>query len=657
MTTQATTFEFKTEAKELLDLMIHSVYSHKEIFLRELISNASDAIDKLRFEALTRDDLRRFTTDPHIRLETDVKERTLTISDNGIGMNRDEIIQYIGTIAKSGTKDFGKLLKEAKGKEFTPELIGQFGVGFYSSFMVADKVTLISRRAGDDKASKWESSGDGTYSVSDADRFEPGTTVTLHLKPIDKDEKDQEGAEDVQDFTTEWTIREIVRKYSDFVQYPIRMKTERKEIERDEKGKPKEGAVEKTVVEDQTLNSMKAIWVRPEKDVTESEYKEFYKHISHDWNDPMKWITYRAESATNEFKSLLYLPGKAGHELFMNEAQRGIHLYIKRVFIMSDCKDLIPEYLRFVKGVVDSEDLSLNISREILQQNRQIQNIRKAVTRKVLDTLKGIRQDDREKFAGFWKEFGRIVKEGLFKEPADREKLFEVCVFPSTASTTEMTTLDEYISRMKPDQKQIYYMTGESRQAIEASPHLEAFRDKGYEVLLLSDPIDEIWIQFVYDFEEKGMQSAAKGVADLGTEEERKKAEEDRKSKETTYKTMLECLKAKLTEHVKDVRLSSRLTSSVSCLVGDVQDMSPQMEQLLKATGKDVPKVKRILELNPKHPLLDKLQGIFDKNKDDERLSEYAGLLFGQAILAEGGKLPDPATFNKKLIELMVNAL
>ncbi|MFZ2959943.1 MAG: molecular chaperone HtpG [Candidatus Ozemobacteraceae bacterium] len=651
MTTEATTFEFKTEAKQLLDLMIHSVYSHKEIFLRELISNASDALDKLRFEALTRDDFRRYTGDQYIRIEANEKERTLTISDNGIGMNREEIIQYIGTIAKSGTRDFAKILKEAQGKEFTPELIGQFGVGFYSSFMVADKVTLISRKAGDEKGSLWESTGDGTYSVAEAERFEPGTSVTLHLKPADKEDEDH------QDFTAEWTIREIVRKYSDFVGYPIRMKTERKEIERDENGKPKEGAVEKTVMEDQTLNSMKAIWTRAEKDVTETEYKEFYKHISHDWNDPLKWISYRAEGATNEFKSLLYVPSKANHELFMNEAQRGIHLYIKRVFIMSDCKELIPEYLRFVKGVVDSEDLSLNISREILQQNRQIQNIRKAVTRKILDTLKGIRQDDHEKFAGFWKEFGRILKEGLFKEPGDREKLFDVCVFPSTASTTEMTTLDEYVSRMKPDQKQIYYMTGESRQAIETSPHLEAFRDKCYEVLLLSDPIDEIWIQFVNDFKEKGMQSAAKGVADLGTEEERKKAEEDRKEKETTFHSMLECLKAKLTEHVKEVRLSSRLTSSVSCLVGDMNDMSPQMEHLLKATGKDVPKVKRILELNPKHPLLEKLQGMFDANKEDGRIGEYADLLYGQAVLAEGGKLPDPATFNKKLAELMVKAL
>lgn len=651
-----TTFEFKTEAKQLLDLMIHSVYSHREIFLRELISNASDALDKLRFEALTRDELRKFTTDQHIRLEVNAKDRTLTISDNGIGMNKDDLVNFLGTIAKSGTRDFLKTVKEAKDKAAgLPELIGQFGVGFYSSFMVADRVEVVTRKAGEEQGWFWKSGGDGTFSITEGNRFEPGTTVTLHLK-AEPESGTEDDAEEPQDFTAEWTIREVVKKYSDFVAYPIKMKTERKEYERDAEGKVKEGTEPKTVIEDQTLNSMKAIWLRPEKEVTEQEYKEFYKHISHDWNEPLKWIGFRAEGTSNEFKALLYLPEKAGHTMFVREAQRGIQLYIKRVFIMSDCKDLIPEYLRFVRGVVDSEDLSLNISREILQQNRQIQNIRKALTRKVLDAVKGLRNDQAEKFATFWKEFGLIIKEGLFKEPGDRDRLFDACVFASTNSPTALTTMDEYVSRMKESQDTIYFMTGETRQILESSPHLEAFREKGYEVLLLTDPVDEVWTQFVTDFKGKKFKSVGKGAVELGSEEERKKAEEELKSKESSCKTVLGFLKEKLSEHVKEVRLSSRLTSSAACLVGETHDMSPHLEQLLKASGQEVPKVKRILELNPNHEILERLTNMHQANPGDSRLADYAVLLYGQAVLAEGGKLPDPALFSRKVAELMLKA-
>ncbi|RCK79457.1 MAG: Chaperone protein HtpG [Candidatus Ozemobacter sibiricus] len=646
-----TRFEFKAEARQILDLMIHSVYSHREIFLRELISNASDALDKLRFEALTNDALRPLTEDLHIRITADPKERTLSVSDNGIGMNRDEILQYIGTIAKSGTRDFAKALKEAKDKTSAPEFIGQFGVGFYSSFMVADKVTLVSRRAGDTKAWKWESDGTGTFTLEESARDSHGTTVMLHLKPIDKDD------DDAEDYTQEWVIRDIVRKYSDFVAYPIRMKVERQKWPKDADGKTPPDAKPETVIEDETLNSMKAIWMRPEKEVSEEEYKEFYKHISHDWNDPLRRIVFKLEGTTSEFRALLFLPSKPTPEMFLQPKERGIHLYIKRVFIMNDCKELIPEYLRFVRGVVDSEDLSLNISREILQHNKQIQIIKKSVTRKVLDTFKAMRNEDRKKFLEFWKDFGATIKEGLFKAEEDRDKLFEVCLFPSTAAGDDLCTLEEYVERMKPGQDAIYYVTGETRTTMENSPLLEAFRDKGYEVLLLSDPVDEVWVQFVREYKGKRLVSAAKGDVKLGTEEEKKKAEEAVKQKSETYKDLLEFLKTRLSDHLKDVRLSSRLTSSPACLVGDLGDMSPHMETLLKASGKELPKVKRILELNPDHPLVEKMQALFAKNKEDPVLLDTAEILYNQALIAEGGKPENPAAFSKKVADLLLKAL
>ncbi len=651
MSDTTNTFEFKAEAKQLLELMIHSVYSHKEIFLRELISNASDAIDKLRFESLTNEALRSLAEDLHIRIAADTQTRTLSIEDNGIGMNRDDMLTYLGTIAKSGTRDYLRLIQEAKEKAGSPELIGQFGVGFYSSFMVADKITVVSRKAGETQAWQWESVGDGRFTITEASRDRQGTTVTLHLKPEDKDD------EEAQDFTAEWTIREIVRKYSDFVAYPIKMRTERTEHERDADGKIKEGTEPKKVVEDQTLNSMKAIWTRPEKEVTEEEYKEFYKHISHDWTEPMKHIVYRAEGAMNDFRSLLFLPSKAPHDLFFPEGSRGIHLYVKRVFIMSDCKELIPEYLRFVRGVVDSDDLSLNISREILQQNRQIQGIRKSIIKKVLDTLRTMLQEQKDKYLEFWKEFGRVVKEGLFKEPGDRDRIFEVTLLPSTNHATELTTLEEYVGRMKPEQKDIYYLTGESRQILEQSPHLEAFRDKGYEVLLLSDPVDEVWVPFTMEYKGKRFQNIGKGQVNLGSDEEKKKKEEALKEKQDSCKSLFELMKSHLSDHVKEVRLSSRLTSSPACLVSELNDMSPQLEQLLRASGKEMPHTKRILELNPTHPILDKMQAIHKIDASDARLREYTDLLFGQAILAEGGKPPEPAKLSKQITELLMKAI
>lgn len=647
-----TTYEFKTEARQLLDLMIHSVYSHKEIFLRELVSNASDALDKLRFSSLTNEALRSTTDDLHIRITPDEKSRTLTIADNGIGMNRDEIVEYIGTIAKSGTGEFSEMLKKAtEKKESAPELIGQFGVGFYSSFMVAEKVELISRKAGEEKAWKWTSTGEGSYTIEEAERGTQGTTIILHLKAEDKED------EDFQDFTQEWVIRQVVKKYSDFVGYPIKMQIERTRIERDENGKPLEGAKEETVVEDEVLNSMKAIWLRSEKDVTEEEYREFYKHISHDWNSPLKWISFKAEGTSNEFTSLLFLPEKPGFDLFMPNSKRGINLYVKRVFIMNDCEELIPDYLRFVKGVVDSENLSLNISREILQHDRQIQTIRKTITRKVLDGLKKLLNEDREKYIAFWKQFGPIIKEGLFKEPANSEKLFDCCLFQSTASPSDWFTMNEYFERMKPEQDKIFYLTGESREVIENSPHLEAFREKGYEVILLTDPVDEVWVQYSTEFREKKIKSAARGSLELGSEEERKKTEETLKQKEQEWKSLLELIQKQLDRHIKAVRLSGRMSSSAACLVSEEGEMTPHLEALLKASGKDVPHTKRTLELNPGHPLLGKMHEMFAADSKNPKLSDYAELLYGQAVLAEGGQLPDPSSFNRKVAELMANAL
>ena len=649
MTKGKETFEFQAEARQLLDLMIHSVYSNKDIFLRELISNSSDALDRLRFEAVSNPELLPADTELEIFIEPDQEQRTLTVRDNGIGMTRDEVVSLIGTIAKSGTKEFVAKLQEAKSADTAPELIGQFGVGFYSSFMVAERVTLVSRRAGEEKATRWESSGEGSYTIEEVDRPEQGTSVTLHLQQVDAEDA-------IHDYTLEWKIKEIVKRYSDFVAYPIKMEVERKTVERDDQGKPVEGAEEKILREIQTLNSMKAIWLRKADEVDEAEYKEFYKHISHDWNEPLKVISANIEG-TLMYRLLLFVPSKAPFDLFMREGRRGVQLYVKRVFIMDDCEAFLPDYLRFVRGVVDSEDLSLNISREILQQNRQIQRMRKGIVSKMLDTFKQMRDQEKEDFLKLWAEFGAVLKEGAYQDPENREALLDLYLFASTESQTELTSLSEYVARMREDQESIYFMTGESREAVEASPHLEAFREKGYEVLLLTDPVDEIWTQSVFEFEGKQFQSIGKGAIDLGSEEEKKEAQAARKKEQEAHASLLECLKQKLEEHVKDVRLSSRLTSSAACLVGEAGDISPQLEQLMRATNQKLPPVKRILELNPNHPILDKLQAIYDANREDSRLGQYAELLFGQAMLAENASPPNPAAFSKLVADLMTEAL
>jgi len=640
---EATTHEFQTQAREILDLMVYSVYSNKDIFLRELISNSSDALDKLRFRSLEDKELE--ATDPYIRLTADPAARTLEVEDNGLGMDRDDLVEFLGTIARSGTKEFAEALKAAKTEGASDDLIGQFGVGFYASFMAAKRIQVLTRKAGDDSAWLWDSTGDGTYSVRDADRDAPGTTVTLFLRDAD----DEAG---IKDYASEWVLREIVRKYSDFVSYPIRMEVERQEVDRDDDGKPKEGAEPRTVRQDEVLNSMKAIWTRPEGEVTDEEYQEFYRHLTRDWGDPITRIISRAEG-TSEFKMLLYIPTRAPTDLFWRDAPHGVHLYIKRVFIMNDCKELLPFHLRFVKGVVDSEDLPLNISREILQQDRHVRIIRKNLVKKVLDTLGKMRDEEREKYEGFWREFGKVMKEGLVQEPDQREALIDLALFESThGEPAAFTTLAEYIDRMPEGQKAIYFLTGQSRQAIEGSPHLEAFKARGMEVLLLSDPVDELWADMAAPFKEKDFVNAAKGTVDLPDADT--EADEPEETPDgDTWKPLLESLKDALSEHVKDVRFSTRLTESPACLVGDAGDLTPQLEQMMRAMGQEVPPLKRILELNRDHPVVTQLKSLHEADAENPRLADHAAVLHGQALLAEGGAPSDPAAFARLIAGLM----
>ncbi len=633
------TYEFQTEARQLLDLMIHSVYSNKDIFLRELISNSSDAIDRRRFEALSNPALMEDGAETAIRLEADKEARTLTIHDNGIGMNREEVRQLIGTIAKSGTREFMQNLRAAQ-QSGQPELIGQFGVGFYASFMVADSVRMLTRRAGEESATLFESSGDGTYSLQPAEKPEAGTSITLHLKPTDSEDA-------MHDYTDSWVLKTIVKRYSDFVSYPIAMKNERTVTE---------DGTERTVVEDETLNSMKALWLRNRDEVGAEELQEFYKHISHDWNPPLETIWTKMEG-TLEYRLLLFIPAHAPLDLFHRDGKHGIHLYVKRVFIMDDCKALLPEYLRFVRGVVDSEDLSLNISRELLQQDRQIQRIRKGVISKVLDTLKKVKDSESEKYEGFWHEFGRVIKEGIFSDHENQRALLDLMLCRSTMSDGAWTTLREYKARMKPDQTSIYYMTGESLSVLENSPHLEAFRDKGYEVLLLAEPVDEVWVQSVYEYDGTRLQSVGKGEVELGSEDEKKQDAAKREEDAKEFHDLLDAIKNHLDEYVKEVRLSSRLRTSAACLVSEAGGLTPQLEQMMKAMGQDVPVTKRILEVNSSHPLLEKLHALYETDATSAAWKDYAELLYGQAVLAEGGELPNPSRFSKLVADVMVKAL
>jgi molecular chaperone HtpG len=662
------TFQFKSEARQLLDLMIHSLYSHKEIFLRELISNASDALDKLRFEALTRPELLPEGHRLAIRVQADKEARTLTLSDSGIGMSRQEAIDNLGTIARSGTKEFAARMTEARKtseESGTEALIGQFGVGFYASFMAASDVTVITRKAGEDTATLWHSTGDGTFGVADAHRDAPGTTIKLKLREADKENG-------LDDFTQEWVLRRIIKKYSDFVQYPIELEATKVDYgdpdDDDESAEPPEP---KTTTEWQVVNSMKAIWARNPSEVTPEEYAEFYKHISHDWEQPFETMTLKAEGGF-EYRALLFVPDRAPFDLFYRDQKYGLQLYVNRVLIMENCQDLVPDWLRFIKGVVDSPDLSLNVSREILQQDRHVKAIRSRLVKKVLDTLAKIQREDepvegaeegtpapekRGRYLKLWNTFGRVLKEGT-TDSEFKDKLKPLLMFHSSHHATEPTSLESYVARMKPGQEAIYYLTGDSRAAVEKSPHLEAFQAKGYEVLYLVDPVDEVLVGHITSFKDHKLQSVGKGDVKLGTEEERQAEEKAREEKTQAHKDLLGTLQAKLDEHIKEVRLSSRLTTSAVCLVGDEQDLSPGLERLIAQAQAETerPKQKRILELNPDHPLLGRLQAIFEENREDTRLESYANLLHGQALIAEGSPLPDPVGFSKLVAELMVRA-
>lgn len=622
--------EFKTEVKQLLDLMIHSLYSHKEIFLRELISNASDAIDRARYESLTDQDIMEGESDWKIKITPDKDAGTLTVSDNGIGMTKDELVQALGTIAHSGTKEFLVALQSKEIKD-NPELIGQFGVGFYSSFMVADSVTVFTRKAGvKEQGVRWNSSADGYFTIEDAGKKTKGTDVILHLK------------DDEKKYLEEWEIRDVVRKYSDYIEHPVVM-----DVEREKESELKKGEKVK-LREEETLNSRKAIWLKDKSSITQEEYNEFYKHVSHDFTDPAKVIHFRAEG-TSEFTALLYIPTRIPFDIFYKEYKIGPTLYVKRVQIMDHCEQLVPRYLRFVKGVVDSSDLPLNVSREILQSNRQVDIINKNITKKVLDTLSEMKKNEPDTYLTFYKEFGRVLKEGVHFDFSRKEAIADLLLFQSTDRPEDKyTSLQEYVDGMKEGQEDIYYLTGATYDEVKKSPYLEALKEKGYEVLIMLDEVDDFIVSGL-EFKGKKFKSVIKGDISLDKEKEKEKKEAGKK-----YKALIELIKDRLKDEVKDVRLSGRLKDTACCLVGDEGDLDPQMEKLMKAMGQNVPQGKRILEINPAHPLFEAMKRLFEKEQKSAVLDGYIQLLYDQALLLEGSKPKDPAAFASAITRLMV---
>ena len=625
------TLGFQTEVKQLLNLMIHSLYSNKEIFLRELVSNASDACDKLRFEALNNSTLYGDDSELKIRIAFDKAARTITISDNGIGLSRDEAVEHLGTIAKSGTREFFSALSGDQAKD--AHLIGQFGVGFYSSYIVADKVTVISRRAGleANQAVKWESAGEGEFTVEMVEKDGRGTEVILHLR----DGEDE--------FLSSWKLRQTVRKYSDHITLPILMTKEKWDEEKKE---------QVATDEDEMVNQASALWARPKSEITDEQYKEFYKHVAHDFEDPLAYVHAKVEGK-QEFTQLLYVPQRAPFDLWDRNARHGVKLYVKRVFIMDDAEQLMPLYLRFVRGIVDSNNLPLNVSREILQESRDIETIRGGCVKKVLSMLEGLADSEdaaeKEKYAKFWNEFGRVLKEGTGEDMANKERIAKLLRFASTHADTpeEMVSLADYVSRMKEGQEKIYYVTAETFTAAKNSPHLEIFRKKGIEVLLLSDRVDEWVTGSLTEFDGKQLQSVAKGGLDLGKlEDEAEKKEAEQAADE--YKDLLDKIKATLGEKVKDVRVTHRLTDSPSCIVADEHDLGGNLARILKAAGQKAPESKPILEINPRHPAVQRLK------YEESRFDDWANLLLEQATLAEGGTLDDPAGFVKRINDLML---
>ena len=625
------TLGFQAEVKQLLNLMIHSLYSNKEIFLRELISNASDAADKLRFEALTDKSLMESGGDAElkIRVAFDPKAKTITVSDNGIGMSRDEVVANIGTIAKSGTREFLSKLTGDQAKD--ANLIGQFGVGFYSSFVVADKVTVTTRRAGAavNTGVRWESDGGGEYTLEAVDKEGRGTEVTLHLR---------EGEDEL---AANMRLQSIIRKYSDHISLPIVMKEEEWD---------KDNSVYRTTEKDITVNQASALWARAKNDITEEQYHEFYKHVAHDFEAPLAYSHNKVEGR-KEFTQLLYIPARAPFDLWDREHRRGIKLYVRRVFIMDDAEQLLPVYLRFVRGVIDSADLPLNVSREILQESKDIETMRGANVKRILSMIEDLAENNKEKFATLWKEFGKVIKEGVVEDHGNRDRIAKLLRFASTHTDTEAqdVSLADYVQRMKPEQEKIYYVTAETFAAAKNSPHLEVFRKKGVEVLLMCDRVDEWVTQHLAEFEGKTLQSVAKGRLELGKleDEAEKKAQE---TAEGDAKPLIERIKKSMGETVKDVRVTLRLTDSPACLVADEHDMGANFQRLLKAAGQNAPASKPILEINPAHPLVERLKA----ETDDTRFGDLAKVIFDQAVLAEGGQLEDPAGFVKRLNQLML---
>lgn len=626
--TQKETLGFQTEVKQLLHLMIHSLYSNKEIFLRELISNASDAADKLRFESLAKPELLENDTELKIRLSFDKAANTLTLEDNGIGMSREDVILHLGTIARSGTSDFLKNLTGDQKKD--SNLIGQFGVGFYSAFIVADQVDVYSRRAGlsASEGVHWSSKGEGEFEVATIEKAERGTRIVLHLKA------------DEADFADGWRLRNVVKKYSDHISLPI-------ELPKELYGEEAEKATE---VEWETVNRASALWTRPRTEVSDEDYKEFYKHISHDFDAPLSWSHNKVEGKL-EYTSLLYVPARAPFDLYQREAPKGLKLYVQRVFIMDQAEQFLPLYLRFIKGIVDSNDLSLNVSREILQKDPVIDSMKSALTKRVLDMLEKLAKNEPEQYATFWKTFGQVLKEGPAEDFANREKIASLLRFASThdSSGEQSVSLADYLSRLKEGQDKIYFLTGESYAQVKNSPHLEVFRKKGIEVLLLTDRIDEWAMSHLTEFDGKQFADVTRGDLDLGTldtEEEKKAQEEVAKSKES----LLERLKEVLKDQVSEVRVSHRLTDSPAILAIGEQDLGLQMRQILEASGQKLPDSKPIFEINPQHPLIEKL----DQEPDEDRFADLAQVLFGQATLAAGDSLKDPSTYVQRLNKLLV---
>jgi len=631
---QQETLSFQTEVKQLLHLVVHSLYSNKEIFLRELISNASDAADKLRFEALSDTALYEDDAELKVFVTFDEKARTITIRDNGIGMSRDEVIENLGTIAKSGTKDFLAQLTGDQKKD--AHLIGQFGVGFYSAFIVADKVVVTTRRAGltSEHGVRWESAGAGDYIIANVEKKSRGTEITLHLK------------EGEDDFLNEWRLRTIITKYSDHINLPILMP------------KLSDSKTETTSSEWEVVNRATALWTLPKNSITEEQYKEYYKQIAHDFEDPLMWAHNQVEGGNLDYISLLYLPARASMDLWQREQQHGLKLYVQRVFIMDQVAQFIPNYLRFVRGIVDTNALPLNISREILQDNPVIPRLRAALVKRILDMLDKLAADEPEKYAMFWQQFGNVLKEGPSEDFANRNRIAKLLRFSSTHtdSPEQTVSFDDYLKRMKPEQKKIYYITAESFNTAKSSPHLEIFRQKGIEVILLYDRIDEWLVGHLSEFDGKPLQSVAKGdvALDEMTGTDNKNEKEVQQQKEEKFKSefdeMIKRVKSVLGDQVKEVRLSHRLTSSPTCLVVDEHDMGSQLQRLLKAAGQDVAEVKPIFELNPEHPLIAQLK----IKSDDATFQEWVHILFDQAILAEGGQLKDPATFVQRMNKLLL---